>query len=73
MITHKLYTTILKKGYLELMNIPFKEGTKIKVIISKVDRMKNFENLISNDHVWSAEDIKNVEQGREIINQWKIS
>ena len=73
MMTHKLHTKIHKKGYLELMNLPFKEGTEIEVIISKIDRMKTLQNLIANDHVWSAEDIKNVEQGREIINQWRIS
>ena len=72
MITHKLYTKIHKKGYLELRNLPFKEGTQIEVTISKKHRTTNLENLVANDHVWSAEDIKHVEQGREIINQWKV-
>ncbi|MCK4488460.1 MAG: hypothetical protein KAU38_17085 [Desulfobacterales bacterium] len=68
MITHKLHTKIHKKGYLELRNLPFKEGTQIEVTISKKRRIKNLDNLIANDHVWSAEDIKHVKRGREIIN-----
>ena len=73
MIAHKAYTKVNKKGYLELKNLPFKVGTKLEVIISKRDSRKNFQNLISNDHVWTEEDIKAVYRGREIINQWKIS
>ncbi len=73
MITHKLHARIKKKGYLELKNLPFNTGTKIEVVISKKDRLKNLRKLICNDHVWSEEDIKAVKRGREIINQWKIS
>ncbi len=73
MITHKLYARIKKRGYLELKNLPFNTGTKIEVVISKKDRLKNLRKLIYNDHVWSEEDIKAVKRGREIINQWKIS
>jgi hypothetical protein len=73
MITHKLHTRIQKRGYLELKNLPFNTGTKIEVVISKKDRLKNLRKLICNDHVWSEEDIKAVKRGREIINQWKIS
>ena len=58
---------------LELKNLPFKEGTQIEIIISKKKRKKNLQKLICNDHVWTEEDIKAVERGREIINQWKIS
>jgi hypothetical protein len=72
MIPHKLNATIHKSGYLELRNLPFKEGTKIEVIISEKRRNKNLQNLMLNDHVWSEEDIRNIEEGREIINQWKI-
>ncbi len=35
-------------------------------------KKKNLHDLISNEHVWTDEDIKAVEQGRTIINQWKI-
>ncbi len=73
MIAHKVHTQVNKKGYLELKNLPFKVGTKLEVIISKRDRRKNLQNLISNDHVWSEEGIIAVYRGREIINQWKIS
>jgi hypothetical protein len=73
MITRKLYTKVHKKGCLELRNLPFKVGTKLELIISKKEKVKNLQNLISNDHIWSEEDIKAVERGREIINQWKIS
>jgi hypothetical protein len=73
MTTHKLHAKIHKKGYLELRNLLFKAGTKLEVIISEKARVKNLQNLISNDHVWSEEDIKAVEHGRAIINQWKIS
>ena len=73
MITHKLVKRVQKNGCLELNNLPFKKGTKLEVIISKKDRMNNLQKLISNDHVWSEEDIKAVDRGREIINQWKIS
>ena len=73
MITHKLVKRIEKNGYLELNNLPFKKGTKLEVIISKKDGMSNLQKLISNDHVWSEEDIKAVGRGREIVNQWKIS
>jgi hypothetical protein len=58
MIAHKAYTKVNKKGYLELKNLPFKVWTKLEVIISKRDRSKNLQNLISNDHVWSEEDIE---------------
>jgi len=73
MLTHKLQTKIHKKGYLELRNLPFVKGTQIEIVISKKKRKKNLQNLICNDHVWTEEDIKAVERGREIINQWKIS
>jgi hypothetical protein len=58
MIDHKAYTKVNKKGYLELKNLPFKVWTKLEVVISKRDRSKNLQNLISNDHVWSEEDIE---------------
>jgi hypothetical protein len=73
MITHKVHTKIHKRGYLEIKNLPFKVGTKLEVRISKKDRVKNLQKLIYNNHVWSEEDIKAVDRGREIINQWKIS
>ena len=73
MITHKVHTKIHKRGCLEIKNLPFKVGTKLEVIISKKDRVKNLQKLIYNNHVWSEEDIKAVDRGREIINQWKIS
>jgi len=73
MLTHKVQTKIYKRGYLELRNLPFKEGTAIEVTISKKERKKNLQNLISNDHAWEEEEIQAVELGRNIINQWKIS
>lgn len=73
MITHKLVRRIQKDGHLELNNLPFKEGTKLEVIVSRKERMNNLQELISNDHVWSEEDIKAVNHGRDIINQWQIS
>ena len=73
MLTHKLQTKIHKRGCLELNNLPFMEGTQIEIIISKKKRKKNLQKLICNDHVWTEEDVKAVERGREIINQWKIS
>jgi len=73
MLTHKVQTKIYKRGYLELRNLPFKEGTAIEVTISKKERKKNLQNLISNDHAWEEEEIQAVELGTNIINQWKIS
>ncbi|MDL1968427.1 MAG: hypothetical protein LWW97_07725 [Deltaproteobacteria bacterium] len=49
------------------------EGAQIEIVISKKKRKKNLQKLIYNDHVWTEEDIKAVERGREIINQWKTS
>jgi len=73
METHVFQTKIRKRGYLELKNLPFKEDTVIEVAISKKERKRNLEKLICNDHVWSEEDIRAIERGREIIHQWKIS
>ena len=73
METHVFQTKIRKRGYLELKNLPFKEGTAIEISISKKGRKKNLQNLIHNDHVWTDEDIIATERGRTIINQWKIS
>ena len=73
MLFHKLQTKICKSGYLELMNLPFTVGTQIEVTISRKKKKKNLKRLIGNDHIWAEEDIKAVEAGREIINQWKIS
>jgi hypothetical protein len=67
MLAHKLQTKIYKRGYLELKNLPFMEGTQIEIVISKKKRKKNLQKLICNDHVWTEEDIKAVERGREII------
>ncbi len=72
MITHKLQTTIGKRGYLEIKDLPFKEGTRIEVVISKKESKRKLDALIQNSHVWTEEDVKYVERGREIINQWKI-
>ena len=58
MLAHKLHAKIHKRGYLELRNLPFKEGTQIEIIISKKERKKNLHKLICNDHVWAEEDIK---------------
>ena len=73
MLTHKIQAEICKRGYLELKNLPFLKGTVIEIVISKKKRKKNLQELVSNDHVWTSEDIKAVESGRDIINQWKIS
>jgi predicted DNA-binding antitoxin AbrB/MazE fold protein len=73
MLFHKLQAKIDKRGYLELRNLPFKEGTQIEIIISKKKKKKDLQKLICNDHVWTEQDIEAVEHGREIINQWKIS
>jgi len=73
MLAHKLQTKIYKRGYLELKNLPFMEGTQIEIVISKKKRKKNLQKLICNDHVWTEEDIKAVERGREIINQWSLA
>ncbi|MDM8536326.1 hypothetical protein QUF70_06200 [Desulfobacterales bacterium HSG17] len=72
MISHTMHTIIGKSGYLEIKNLPFEEGTRIKVTISNKEKQKNLDKLINNTHVWTEEDIKAVEKGREIINQWKI-
>lgn len=73
MISHRLQTRISKTGYLELTDLPFKEGTEIEITISKRKKRKNLNMLISNDHVWSEADIQSIESGRNILNQWKIS
>lgn len=70
---HKISTKIGKDGDLVIKNLPFKEGTRINVVISKSIKKTGLQRLIENDHVWSDEDVKAVENGREIINQWKIS
>ena len=70
---HVFHAKIRKRGCLELKNLPFKEGTTIEISITKKERKRNLQNLISNDHVWSEEDIQSIEGGRDIINQWKIS
>jgi len=73
MIPHKLQTKIGRDGLLEIRNLPFREGTRIEVIISEKQRKHNrLQRLIRNDHVWSEEDIRAVEQGRGIINQWML-
>ncbi len=66
-------TTIRKRGYLELKNLPFEEGTAVKIAISSKGKKGNLESLINNDHVWTDDDIRAVQSGRDIINQWKIS
>ena len=73
MLSHKLQAKICKSGYLELMNLPFKKGAQLEIIISKMEKKKNLKKLVCNDHIWSEEDIKAVKAGRTIINQWKIS
>ena len=73
MLSHKVKTKIRKKGSLELTNLPFEVGTQVEVTISPKKERRNFEKLAGNTHVWAEEDIKAVETGRDIINQWKIS
>ncbi len=73
METHLYQTTIRKRGYLELKNLPFEEGTAVKIARSKRQKGRNLQGLIANDHVWAEEDIMAVESGRKIINQWKVS
>ena len=63
METHVIKTKIRKRGYLELKNLPFKEGTSIEVSISRKGRKKNLENLINNNHVWTDDDIQAIEHG----------
>ena len=52
METHIYETTIRKRGYLELKNLPFDEGAVIRIAISTKARKGNLERLINNDHVW---------------------
>jgi len=73
METHIIKTRIRKRGYLELKNLPFKEGTAIEISISKKEKEKNLDALIKNDHIWTEDDIQAIKRGRSIINQWKIS
>ena len=73
METHLIQTTIRKQGYLELKNLPFEEGTVVKIAISKRQKRRNLQGLMANDHVWTDEDIKAVESGRDTINQWNVS
>lgn len=73
MIAYKLHIKIHQKGHLRLRNLPLNEGDEVDVIILKKQRTKNLQVLIANTHIWDVEDIKAVEEGREIINQWKIS
>jgi hypothetical protein len=73
METHIYETTIRKRGYLELKNLPFDEGAVIRIAISTNARKGNLERLINNDHVWIDDDIRAVQRGRDIINQWEIS
>lgn len=56
-----------------MKNLPFEEGTAVEIAISKKELKKNLQNLINNDHIWTSEDIRAVESGRDIINKWKIS
>ncbi|MDQ1336967.1 MAG: hypothetical protein QG552_3917 [Thermodesulfobacteriota bacterium] len=70
---HVYEATIRKRGHLELKNLPFEEGSVIRIAISAKGKKGNLERLLKNDHVWSDDDIRAVQRGREIINQWKIS
>ena len=65
--------TIKKGGHLELRNLPFEEGSVIRISISAKGKGRNMERVLKNDHVWNDDDIKAVRMGRELINQWKIS
>jgi len=73
METHVYETTIRKRGHLELKNLPFEEGAVIRIAISTKARKGNLERLINNAHAWSDDDIRAVQRGRDIINQWEIS
>ncbi len=73
METHVYETTVRKRGYLELKDLPFEEGAVIRIAISTKGEKGNLERLINNDHVWTNDDIRAVQSGRGIINQWKIS
>ncbi len=73
MLACKIRTEIQINGYLELKDLPFREGTQIEIVISEKKPTESLKRLIGNDHVWSAEDIQRVASGREILNQWKIS
>ncbi|MCP4344048.1 MAG: hypothetical protein GY795_00800 [Desulfobacterales bacterium] len=73
MIPHRLQTKMGKDGHLVIKNLPIREGTQIEITIYEKEKERRLQRLIQNDHVWSEEDIQSVEQGREIINQWKIS
>lgn len=70
---HVYETKIRKKGYLELKDLPFEEGALIRIAISTKGKKTNLECLINNDHVWTDNDVKAVQSGRDIINRWKIS
>jgi hypothetical protein len=63
METHVLETTVGKDGYLELNNLPFHEGAVVRIAISTKGKKENLERLINNDHVWTADDIKDVQSG----------
>ena len=73
METHVIKATLRKKGYIELKDLPFKEGTTVEISIVEKKRKKSIQKLIDNDHIWDSKDIKAVKKGRDIINKWPIS
>jgi hypothetical protein len=73
METHVYETIVKKRGSIELKDLPFEVGDEIRIVISAKVKRKKLDALINNDHVWSEDDIKEVLNGRDIINQWKIS
>jgi hypothetical protein len=64
----------LPVSWLEKINKMPDKLLKITVEVQSTDDKKEkIHKLISNNHVWSEDDIQAVEQGKEIINKWKIS
>jgi len=71
MIAQKLQTKMGKNGCPEIRNLPLGKGTVMQVpVLPK--KQGNIDKLLQNSYVWTEEDVKSVEKGREIINQWKI-
>ena len=69
-----------KQGEIFLQNVPFLQGAKVEIVVSKATASINDEEVwrqeylkkILSSSTWSEEDIQRIEEAQKDWNQWHI-
>jgi hypothetical protein len=77
---YKVTYVLGRQGEILLQNVPFPQGAKVEIVVSKASEEKDnveswrqeYLKRILSSSVWSEEDIQRIEEAQKDWNQWQI-